>query len=35
MEEAPLPTTLTPKETISDSFTINQDQHNYKTKYIE
>ena len=30
MEEAPLPTTLTPKETISESFTINQDQHNYK-----
>ena len=30
MEEAPLPTTLTPKETISESFKINQDQHNYK-----
>ena len=30
MEDAPLPTTLTPKETISESFKINQDQHNYK-----
>ena len=30
MEEAPLPTTITPKEEISESFEIKQDKYNYK-----
>ena len=30
MEDAPLTTILTPKETISETFEINQDDKNYK-----
>ena len=30
MDDAPLPTTLTPKEEISESFEIKQDKNNYK-----
>ena len=30
MEDAPLPTTMTPKETFSESFEIKQDKNNYK-----
>ena len=30
MEDAPLPTILTPKETITESFEIKQDKYNYK-----
>ena len=30
MEEAPLPTTITPKEEISESFEIKKDKYNYK-----
>ena len=29
MEDAPLPTIMTPKETISETFEINQDNNNY------
>ena len=30
MEDAPLPTILTPKEAITESFEIKQDKYNYK-----
>ena len=34
MEDAPLPTTMTPKETISESFEIKQNENNYKLNIV-
>ena len=35
MDDAPLPTTLTPKEEISESFEIKQDKNIYKLDTIK